>query len=66
MTVQNHLQQYPTLLTIKEVAGVLQCSDKTIRRMIKEGAVPGVIRIGKAVRINGEILLKYIKEQSRK
>jgi excisionase family DNA binding protein len=66
VSINQHLEQYPTLLTVGEVAFKLGCSTKTIYQWIKQGEMPGVIKIGKSIRINGDILLRFIKDQNRK
>ncbi len=47
------------LLTVTEAAQLLRCSDRTIRRRIKEGTMPGLVRIGMRIyRINRQKLLE--------
>ncbi|MGO8870761.1 MAG: helix-turn-helix transcriptional regulator [Acidimicrobiales bacterium] len=46
------------LITISEARELLRCSERTIRRQIKEGSMPGLVRIGMRVyRINRAKLL---------
>jgi excisionase family DNA binding protein len=39
------------LLTVAQVAGILRCSTKTVRRMISEGVLPASSTSGRAIRI---------------
>jgi excisionase family DNA binding protein len=46
------------LLTVEEAAALLRCSTKHVRRQIKGGTMPGLVRIGMRVyRINRTKLL---------
>jgi excisionase family DNA binding protein len=44
-------QPLPQMLTVNEVAEILQISPRTVRRMIGDGRLP-VVRIGRAVRVH--------------
>ena len=47
------------LLTVAEVAHILQVSFRTVRRLIASGALK-VIRVGRAIRISPEALHDYV------
>ncbi len=47
------------LLNIKEVSAVLNASEKTVRRLIKDGKLP-VVRCGRMVRIAQTDLDRFI------
>jgi excisionase family DNA binding protein len=47
------------LLTAAEVAGILQLSVRTVRRLIAEEGLR-VVRIGRAVRVRGEDLRSFL------
>ncbi len=47
------------LLTVDEVAGVLRINRKTLFRAIKAGQIPGVIRIGRLLRIHQPTLVRW-------
>ena len=49
------------LLTVAEAAWLLNLSQKTVRRMIEAGNL-AVIRIGRSVRINPEVIEKIIRQ----
>jgi excisionase family DNA binding protein len=48
------------LLTLQDVATILQCSLKTVKRRVAEDALP-VIRDGRMVRVHPSDLDRYIK-----
>lgn len=48
----------PPLLTAKEAASVLLCSDRTITRMCEEGTLMGC-RAGNRWRVNRDALFEY-------
>jgi excisionase family DNA binding protein len=39
--------------TVRDLAARLQCSERHIWRLIDQGRVPGVLRIGRLVRLHG-------------
>jgi excisionase family DNA binding protein len=43
-------QQYPSYLTIKELAAILRVDHKTIRNAIRDGRI-NAVRVGRAFRI---------------
>jgi excisionase family DNA binding protein len=51
----------PKLLTVPEVASVLNLSCRQVRRMIADGRLP-VLRIGRVVRISPEVLTALIED----
>ena len=50
------------LLTIPEVAEILRCSEKTIRRLINDGSFP-CLKIRGSIRIQSDGLTAYINGQ---
>ncbi len=38
--------------TVVDLAGLLQCSDRHVWRLIDAGRIPGVIRLGRIVRLH--------------
>ena len=48
------------LLTMQDVAEILNCSNKTVKRRVDAGDLP-VIRDGRMVRVHPEDLNHYIK-----
>jgi len=48
--------------TVEQLATLLQCSERHIWRQIDMGAIPGVLRIGRLVRISRTIADAWIRE----
>ena len=59
MNKKTKKEALPRLLTLEEVAGVLNVSPKTLRRRIDAGQQP-VIRDGRIVRVHPADLQRYI------
>lgn len=51
------------LLTVDEVAGLLRLHAQTVYQMIARGSLPGVVRIGRVIRIHREKLLAGLSEK---
>lgn len=51
----------PSLLTIDQVANLLQVSTRSVRRMRATGAIPAPILIGKSVRWRSEDFRTWIE-----
>jgi PTS system nitrogen regulatory IIA component len=50
-----------TFLSVKDLAGKLDVSEKTIYRMLNKGKIPFVVKIGGQWRFNTEKILKWIE-----
>ena len=50
----------PKLLSIGDVADILQVSDKTIRRWIERGELP-IHRLGRQIRISADDLATFVR-----
>ena len=48
------------LLTVEQVAGILNLSVRTVRRLVKDNKLP-IVRIGRAVRVRPEALVALIR-----
>ena len=58
---QRSAARLPTLLyTTEDVASLLQCSTKNVRRLIDVDGIPGVTRIGKLLRFNAQAVDDWI------
>ena len=55
-------RELPTLLTVKEVAGLLRTSTKSIYAMVERGQLPGVLRIGRRLLVRREALVDWLDE----
>lgn len=49
------------LMSLSDVAHELSFSVKTVRRMVDRGAIPGVIRIGRAIRVQRDKFVAWTK-----
>lgn len=54
----------PALLSVAHVATVLDCSTRTVRRRIHDGALPAVIE-GERTMVRGDDLKRYVESLSR-
>jgi len=55
----------PTFLTVDEAAALLRVNRKTLYEAIRLGQVPGVARIGKALRIRRDALVTWPSGKGR-
>ena len=53
------LKEYPVVLSISEVAEILNVSPATVRRHIKNNELP-YVKVGRLVRIPKAILVDYL------
>ena len=51
------------LLTVEEVAAILRLSRKAAYAMIERRQLPGVIRIGRRVRVCRAVLLEWLQQE---
>ncbi len=49
----------PTLLTTKEICGLLRCSVPTVKRLLKRGELP-IVRVGRRVLVRQEAVDAWI------
>jgi len=52
----------PPILTVEEMADLMRIDKKTAYAAIAEGAVPGVRRIGRCIRVSRDVLLQWLAE----
>jgi excisionase family DNA binding protein len=52
----------PLLLTADEVASLLRTSRVAVYSMIDRGQLPGVIKIGRRVRVERDVLLQFLRQ----
>lgn len=58
------LQDAPLLLNEKEAAHLLNCCEKTVYTIRKQGKIP-FMRLGNAIRYSRADLIKFIETQSK-
>jgi len=51
----------PEVLTVEEAAALLRVNHKTLRDAINRKEVPGVIRLGRVIRLSRPALLEWLK-----
>src|SRR5215831_14257026 len=56
--------QRPSFLTVRETAEVLRTSHKAIYAMIERGQLPGVVRLGRRVLINEQVLVDWLSRNT--
>ena len=49
------------VLTVDEAARLLRVNRKTLYEAIRAGEVPGVVRLGRSIRIGREALLRWME-----
>jgi len=54
----------PIFLTVTETAAVLRTTPKAVYAMIERGQLPGVVRIGRRVRVRTADLLHWLRQKS--
>jgi excisionase family DNA binding protein len=54
----------PTLLKIEQAARVLNVGRTRAYQMAADGSLPGVVRIGKSIRVNVRALDRWIEENT--
>ncbi len=51
----------PSVLTVDEAARLLRVNRKTLYDAVREGRVPGVIRLGRSIRIGRTALVTWLR-----
>ena len=51
----------PDVLTVDEAAAILRVNRKTLYEAVRLGTVPGVVRIGRNIRISRSALLGWVQ-----
>jgi excisionase family DNA binding protein len=52
----------PPVITVDELAELLRLDRKTVYSAIQQGEIPGVRRIGRAIRISREAVVVWLRE----
>jgi excisionase family DNA binding protein len=51
----------PPVLTVDEAAQLLRVNRKTLYDAVRAGEVPGVVRVGRSIRIGRDALLRWME-----
>ena len=51
----------PPVLTVDEAASLLRVNRKTLYEAVRAGEVPGVVRVGRSIRIGRDALLRWME-----
>jgi excisionase family DNA binding protein len=51
----------PVVLTVDEAARLLRVNRKTLYDAVRAGEVPGVVRLGRSIRIGRDALLRWME-----
>lgn len=51
---------------VPDLATLLKCSERHVRRMIDAGTIPGVIRIGRLVRLHRGVIDDWLTSKAKK
>jgi len=54
-------QLFGNLVTVEEAAESLRISQETLRRWLREGSIPGALKVGRQWRIDLDQLRQYLK-----
>jgi excisionase family DNA binding protein len=55
----------PVVMTVDEAADLLRVDRKTVYESIRRGELPGVVRLGRSIRISRGALLEFLAGQGR-
>jgi len=53
----------PPLLRVEEVAALLRINRKSAYAAVESGAIPGVVRIGRSIRVSRDAVLDWLRGQ---
>ncbi len=59
--VERDARGLPPALTVDEAARLLRVNRKTLYEEVRLGHVPGVVRMGRAIRIGRDALLEWLR-----
>ena len=48
-------------LTVRTLAGLLDMSEQTVYKLLREGVIPGRVKVGKSVRFNKEVVMDWLQ-----
>ena len=56
-------RELPALLRVEEVAALLRINRKSAYAAVEAGAIPGVVRVGRSIRISRDAVLDWLRGQ---
>lgn len=62
---QTTLDRLPSMLTVDEASAFLRVNRKTVYEAVKNGSLPGAVRLGSTIRISKSALLAWMARQPR-
>ncbi len=62
---ERSVDRLPSLLTVNEAAAFLRVNRKTLYQAILAGEIPGVVRLGRAIRLGRDAVLDWISGTGR-
>lgn len=57
--MEHYLENYPAVLNVEDVAGILGVTSKTVRKLIAQKQIVSV-RVGRLIRIPKDRLIDYL------
>lgn len=54
-------ENLPLVLTVDEAAAILRVNRKTFYEVIRMQNIPGIIRLGRSIRVSREALLEWVR-----
>ena len=57
--MEKYLENYPPVLTVSQVAEILNVNKNTVFRLIKAGEIPAM-RVGRLIRIPKDRMIEYL------
>ncbi|UOE57320.1 helix-turn-helix transcriptional regulator [Cytobacillus oceanisediminis] len=48
-------------LNVRSLASLLDMSEQTAYKLLREGIIPGRVKVGKSVRFNKEVVLEWLQ-----
>ncbi len=62
--MKEYLEKYPPVLGVDDVANILGVTEKTVRRLVRDGNIK-CIRIGRLIKIPKDVLIYYLEIEGR-
>ncbi|WP_440705956.1 helix-turn-helix transcriptional regulator [Heyndrickxia oleronia] len=53
-------------LTVRSLASLLDMSEQTAYKLLREGTIPGRVKVGKSVRFNKSIVMDWLQNGGAK